>query len=99
MANERSQNVIFIDSTGNIAGTDEIIVTQIIISADGGNAEFQLSDQLSGNPIKVKLLNPSSEGPTLIDLSSNPMFFQDGVKVDTATNVAVTLMYKKRGGS
>jgi hypothetical protein len=91
VANVRTGNTHYVDSTGNL-GTDPEIVLGFLLTATSANAIANIQDTGSNNKINLRV---ATSGDTkLFDLSQSPLTFPKGVKVSTLTNAILTVIYK-----
>lgn len=96
MANVRSGNTFYVDSTGTLTsiGTK---VSYILLSSTGANATVTLQDEnTSANVMTLKI--DAAHGSQLFDFSRIPLFFPGGVKISAISNAVATVVYNERGG-
>lgn len=96
MANTSNGNTLYIDSTGTINYTSNIKVLYILLTATSSNAILKLQDV---NTLDLKLdLRVSTSGESkLFDFSNTPIFFPNGIIINTLTNATASLIIKKQG--
>jgi hypothetical protein len=90
MAIVSNGNTLFVDATGTVT-TKSTIVYYITVTATAANGVLVLSDNTT-NAKKADLRVATSGATQTFDFSAAPLHFPTGVKVTTATTVAVTLV-------
>lgn len=96
MANYRSGNIHFVDSTGALRSDKNVKVAKIIITATGANAVLELRDSSDTN-VLMELRNATSGTSQEIDFLV-PALFPNGVYAHTLTNAKAVLIYTQGSG-
>ena len=96
MANVRSGNSFYVDSTGVLSSLG-VKVFYIVLTANGGSPTIELSDTASGSK-KIVLKLHSGQASEVFDFSRNPLFFGGGMEVTSINHAVVTIVYNERGG-
>ena len=93
MANVRSANSYYVDSTGTLAVLG-LSVYSILLTSNGGAGTLVLQDNATVPVTKLtlKVLNTES---TLIDFNLMPITFPNGIKVSTLTTALATIVFKE----
>jgi hypothetical protein len=91
VANVRSGNSHYVDSTGVLASNDVRIVA-VVVTATAANAIVAIGDE-AGTTDKLNLRVATSGASQVFDFSSTPIYFPNGVKVTTLTNAIATVIY------
>lgn len=97
MANTQNGNSLYIDSTGAVGPTQNVLVTAITVTPSGGAATAELSDNSSPTVLKFNLQVPSGIETQQYFFEENPVLFPNGVNVTTLTNAIVTVVFKRQG--
>lgn len=95
MANVRSGNTHFVDSTGSLSQEKNLRIGQVILTATSANAVIVLSDH-AGTTKKLELRVAASGESRSFELPV-PMIFPNGINVTTLTNCVATLVYNGVG--
>lgn len=99
MANVRSGNTHYIDSTGTLTADKNDKVAYVVLTASSANAVILLTDAGSGTRSKIDLRVATAGTTQVFDFSEVPLVFSNGVRVGTLTNAVATIVYTKGGGS
>jgi hypothetical protein len=91
VANARTGNTHYVDSTGTLSSDPETVLG-FVLTATSANAVAAIQD--SGSTDKLNLRVATSGETKHFDFSSAPLSFQKGVKVSTLTNAILTVIYK-----
>jgi hypothetical protein len=94
MANKRTGNTLYIDSTGVALTTTgkNLLVTHIVYSA--GSAGVSV-DILDGSSRKLLLALSADNTSLSIDLSKNPMSFRTSININSITSGLLMLVFKE----
>ena len=93
MANAKSGNSVYIDSTGSLE-TDSTVVVGVILTATAANAVLALTNS-AGTVNKLNLRVPTSGDTVHFDFAQSPIHFPAGIAVGTLTNAIATLIYTR----
>lgn len=97
MANVRSGNSHYVDSTGSLT-TNPVKVIGVLLTATAANGVIVLKDS-GGSITRADLRNPTSGTTVHFDLSDSPLYFPTGINVTALTNNPVaTIIYDGNGG-
>ncbi len=91
MANTRSGNSHYVDSTG-VLETAAMKIAGVLVTATGANAVVAIADS-AGTTAKLNLRVATSGECTHFDFALIPILFPNGVKVTTLTNAIATVIY------
>lgn len=97
MANQRSSNTTYVDSTGVLTTDKNVKIAGVILTATAANAVLVLQDS-DGATNKLNLRLATSGDSQHFDFSQTPIHFANGVKVSTLTNAIATVVYTSSGG-
>lgn len=90
-------NTIYITTgTGDIADTQGTKVMYVILTATSANGRIVLEDTTS-TKVKIDLRVPTSGETKVFDFSAAPLYFPNGINVDTLTTASVTLVVRGQG--
>lgn len=95
MANAHNGNTLFVDSTGAIGPSKNVKVAYLVASVTGASPALILMD---GSTTKLNLTFQASTVPQVFDFSSAPIYFPNGVTVNTITNCKATLVTSQGDG-
>lgn len=98
MANVKSGNTWYIDSTGSLVLTSVTTATAInliylVLTPTAANGRIVLEDDLTGS-VKLDFRTGSELVTEVLDLSTYPITFSNGINVATLTNAVATLVIK-----
>ncbi len=96
MANVRSGNTHYIDSTGSLTAENNVKVRQVIITPTSANAVLTLSDS-AGTTTKIQVRAATSGESRSFEFPV-PVIFPNGINVTTLTNCVAMLVYNGTGG-
>lgn len=95
MANARTSNKIYIDSTGEIT-TSAIKVSYIVFTPDTANDQIILKETSSG-PTCLKVRGATAKDSIILDFSISPALF-NGLYIDTLSSGATaTIITTEKG--
>ena len=98
MANTKSGNTWYIDSTGTLEHTGVLVVDYIVLSPSthgSGNPALVLKDRTNAGLLKIKVCTSNTQS-TVLDFTKTPIQFFDGINASTVTDAVATIIY--RGG-
>ena len=99
MANSRSGNVFYADSTGELTTDSSIKLIGILFTTNAANDALVLRES-SGGTNKIAIKHVTANDTKFIDLSSTPILFARGIYVSTLTaSATVTLITSTGGGN
>lgn len=94
MANTRSGNTWYVDSTGTLTTTGKrTYVTHIIYRSGASPSVATIRD--GSSDIKFVVSSPTSSETLLWDFSANPISFQTSINVSTLTSAVITFVFKE----
>ncbi len=94
MANVRSGNSHYVDSTGTLEA-DDCQIAGVLLTSTAANAVVVLQTN-HGTPKNKLTLKLAADGSTqFFDFSQAPVAFPGGLKVGTLTNSIVTVIYDR----
>ena len=96
MANVRSNNTHYIDSTGALIDAN-VKVVGITLTATAANAVLLLKNYADSRS-KIDLRVATSGATEFFNFAETPLVFPDGIYVKTLTNAIATLIYNNSGG-
>ena len=91
MANARSGNSHYVDSTGTLS-SDSCKIAGVIVTATAASAILALQDA-AGSVNKANLRVATSGETKHFDFSQTPIFCPNGLKASTVTNAIVVVIY------
>jgi hypothetical protein len=91
MANARSGNSHYVDSTGTLS-SDACKIAGVIVTATAANAILALQDA-AGSVNKTNLRVATSGDTVFFNFAASPIFCPNGLKASTVTNAIVTIIY------
>lgn len=99
MANAKSSTTWYVDSTGDLDGSDSYVsvnVYSIVLSSTGSGGSMVLTDkQTDAEKIRV---NVAANETIFLRFEDHPINFSGGIGVSTISNAVATLIYSKVGG-
>jgi len=102
MANVRSGNSWYVDSTGDLGGTtsyQSVSVFSIALTktSAGSTAELVLADKTTGVD-KIRIVQGASDDTTEMYVFENrPLLFTGGINVGTISTCVATIILEDRG--
>lgn len=98
MANVRSANTWYVDTASESLDKKNISLMGVVLTGDGGAAELELADNVSGASYPSKLYLTQANNTTFhYDFSDSPIVFPNGIRVVTANNTLATLILRIPG--
>lgn len=92
MANVRSGNSHYVDSTGALTTETPTKLAGVVLIATAANAVLVLRDY-DGTVTKLELRLATSGDSQHFDFSNTPVFFPNGINATTVTNARAILIY------
>lgn len=96
MANQRSGNTVYTDTTGDVA-TETIYLIGLILTPTAASAVIVLKDRTNAGNTKMDYRAATSGVSSHLDLTQSPMIFTNGINVATLTNAVATLITSTEG--
>jgi len=96
MANAANGNTLYIDSTGAVGPTKNVRISGIFMTSTAATASLILRD---GSTNKARYDIAAANTTEYFDVSAVPMYFPNGVTVNTVTNCVATLIFSRGGQS
>jgi len=97
VANSRSGNIFYVDSTGELTTDSSIKLIGILFTTDNANDALVLRES-SGGTNKLSIKHVTADDTKFIDLSTTPILFARGIYVTTLTSGAVATLITSTGG-
>lgn len=97
MANQRSGNILYVDSTGSADITSTVYVIGIVLTPTAAGGRIVLANRLSAGQTKIDLRAATSGESKDLDLTTRPMIFEDGINVSTLSNAVATIFTSTTG--
>lgn len=98
MANAYQSGSIYVDTTGSLT-TKPVKVAYILYTPDTANDALVLRDGGASDPIKTTIKGATAKHTIVVDLSTRPMVFVNGIYATVATSGTATLIITSEGGS
>ena len=99
MANVRSANSWFVDSTTSSSADDltsPVVLTAVYLTATSANSVLVLSDPTTG-ATRINLREPTAGTTRHFRMDAAPLSFPNGIRVSTLTNAVATLVGHEPG--
>lgn len=93
MANKRSGNTIYIDSTGTLSTEKALKIASIIFTPTAADGSITLVDALTDDT-KIHVAGAVANDSKHIVLEKEAALFANGIKVSVLTNAVATLILK-----
>lgn len=100
MANARSGNTWYIDTTGALSAATsnkKTIVKYIILTPTAASGQIILRNDTSTPTNMLDLRAATSGESKIVDMSEAPMVFSEGINVGTLSNAIATLVVEGGG--
>ncbi len=97
MANTRSGNVFYVDSTGELTTDASIKLIGILFTTNAANDTLVMKES-SGGANKLLIKHATAGDTKFIDLSTTPILFTVGMYVSTLTASATVTLITSTGG-
>jgi hypothetical protein len=97
MANARASNVWDVNATGALTTEKSQILLGVIMTATSTGASLVLAES-SGAAVKFRADIATDDTTQLFDISNFPIFFSQGIYVQTLTNCVAQLVITKVAG-
>ena len=97
MANAKASNVWDVNATGALTTDKSHLLFGVIMTATGASASLVLTEA-SGGATKFRYDIANDETSEFINLGETPIFFSQGMYVQTLTNCVAQLIYGKVQG-
>jgi hypothetical protein len=98
LANKKTTGTWYIDATGALTTEKNQKVSYVIITAGGGVATVELQESDTGSN-KYTFKNANSNSTQVLDFSSKPLVFSQGIFVKTLTSGASVMLVMATGGA
>lgn len=96
MANVKSNNTWYADSVGNLGSEKSVAVSYIVMTSTAANGTASLRDQQTGDK-KLDLGVVASGDTKILDFSRNPIIFPNDIRVDSISNLTLTIVVTRKG--
>ena len=97
MANSRSGNIFYVDTTGELTTDSSVKVIGILFTTNAANDALILRESVNGTN-KLSIKHVTANDTKFIDLSTTPILFARGIYVNTLTASAVATIITSTGG-
>lgn len=99
MANAYQSGSIFVDTTGTLT-TKPVKVAYILYTPDAANDQIAVYDGSSASdPVKLKIKHVTAKDTKVLDFSSRPLYFANGIHVVVPTSGTATFILTSEGGT
>lgn len=98
MANVRTGNTIYIDSTGVVSIEKNLNIVAVILTATAASGRIVIQDNASTPQTKMDLRVATSGSSQVFPLVDSEVSLANGLRIGTLTNAVATIILTSKGG-